>query len=342
MTSKPNIIDFTRTRRSADSQPSVVLPQLVISAQRTAKHHLRQLLPDFFTRIDDNLFELADKAESNQQQTLYFDAMRETRRQKEVMQKSYFEALSQGFEEALVQTSPSRNNSAGLDQMGLMDDEQLEESLAISNMVSSAENRTKEELFGLTARLNYLIEDIEITKDNNPLQPKVLFEAFMPAVQTMDADIKVRLIIYKLFDKLVAQQIGAVYKTINADLVAAGVLPRIKSDIRKSENNSSRDDKKPANVAPNTSPEAPQQPGNMFDSLQQLLSMARVTPAMGTTESISNGGEFSTGSTNLAHEAGINSSAANNNVIAYAPQEVITALSQLQITDSSPLQQFGS
>ena len=210
MSTSHNIIDIHQGRRASEPKRSITLPQLAVSAQRTAKHHLHQLLPDFFSRIDDSLFDLADKAENNQQQTLYFDAMREVRLQKDIMQKTYFEALSAGFADALAQGSTQKINATTsvLDQAGLMGDDDLEESLAITNMVSSAEIRAKEALYGLTARLNYLIEEIEITKDNNPLQPKVLFEAFIPAAKKMDADIKVRLVIYKLFDKFVKQLVN--------------------------------------------------------------------------------------------------------------------------------------
>lgn len=324
MSTNRNIIDFDLTRRANDPERAITLPQLAISAQRTAKHHLRQLLPDFFSRIDDSLFELADKSESNQQQTLYFDAMREARLENETMQKAYFEALSQGFDDALTKGLPAKVRASAADKMGLMDDDELEESLAITNMVSSAEIRNKEALYGLTARLNYLVEDIEITQENNPLHPRVLFGAFVPAVQKMDAEIKVRLIIYKLFDKFVAQEIGSVYDTINADLVSAGVLPRIKSAVQKSESDTTSQHADHAGQNTGTTTHSAKTPivsnaqaGNMFDSLQQLLSMTRATPANDTN-----------GPSNVT-----------SNVNAYAPQEVVTALSGLQINTDNLLQQ---
>ena len=344
---------MTQTRRARDSQRSITLPQLAISAQRTAKRHLQQLLPDFFSRIDDSLSELANKAENNQQQTLYFDAMREARLQKDIMQKVYFEALSAGFAAALAQGSTQQKSTSALDQVGLMGDDELEESLAITNMVNSAETRTKEALYGLTARMNYLIEDIEITKDNNPLQPKVLFEAFVPAAQKMDAELKVRLIIYKLFDKFVAQNVGAIYDEINADLFAAGVLPRIKSAIRKSENDPVNQYATPAGRATSTASNSenavnPQsdtpfpdtdQPGNMFNSRQQLLSMSRAAPethaARDTDSGTTGGGVFSAGAT--ASPNGADAQPVNN-VITYAPQEVLTALSHLQINNDDIFQ----
>jgi Protein of unknown function (DUF1631) len=379
-----NILDFTTTSHgSTDRSPetkmqTIRLPQLVISAQRSARHHLRKLLPEFFARIDDSLFDLADKAENNQQQTLYFDAMREVRLQKDAMQEIYFESLTQGFEDALSQTKHPKE--ASLEQVGLVDDEQLEESLAITNMVSSAETRFKDALFALTSRLNFLIEDIDINEDNNPLSPKVFFQAFVPAANKTEGNIKVRLVIYKLFDKLVAQKMGPVYDSINADFIAAGVLPRIKNSIQKSKSAAAAEDKHTSSVSEdmNTAAgdiaetEGAPQSDNIFGVLQQLLSMSRTAPAMagiptagGTTGGIpapaisgeayagipaggvaqpgfsANAG-YATG-TGAENNAANGTESSNNtpilhNPVHYAPQQVLSALTQLQNTQPVLLQ----
>ena len=350
MSKQRNIIDFTPSRRSTSSESGITLPQLVISAQRTIKHQLRQLLPTFFSRIDDSLFDMADKAENNQQQTLYFDAMREVRLQKNTMQDAYFKALIEAFQHSPGHDAIPQIKTAGsLDQVGLVEDEQLEESLAITNMISSAESRYKEALFGLTARLNFLIEDIEITKDNNPIRPEVLFNAFIPAVKLMDTDIKVRLVIYKLFDKFVAQKIGSMYDNVNADLIASGVLPRIKSTVRKSEDDYTNPHTAiPANAAlpmNNTSSESgapqrmpgfdPNQSEGMFNSLQQLLSMTRAVPVAGavTPEMAAGGVADGTGTVPTTGDE-----ITNGNAVTYAPQQVLTALSQIQASGDSVLQ----
>ncbi len=361
MSKQRNIIDFTPTSRSTSSEPGIILPQLVVSAQRTIKHQLRQLLPTFFSRIDDSLFDMADKAESNQQQTLYFDAMREIRLQKDAMQDAYFKALIETFQHSLNHdTVPQIKTAGSLDQIGLMEDEQLEESLAITNMVTSAESRYKEALFGLTARLDFLIEDIEITKNNNPLHPEALFNAFIPAMKLMNADIKVRLVIYKLFDKFVAQKIGPMYDNVNADLIASGVLPRIKSTVRKSGDDytSPHTATTPANTSlpmDNISPEAgtpqrmpvfdPNQAEGMFNSLQQLLSMTRVAPVAGGIPDNTVAGSVTTGMVagGVTDGTGITTATEDEitrgNAVTYAPQQVLTALSQIQASGDSVLQQ---
>ena len=350
-----NIIDFDPHRRPASAEQTIRVPQLVVSAQRTAKHFLRELLPECFASIDDSLFALADKAENNQQQALYFDAMRETRLQKDNMIKAYFEALEAGFDASLrADTGNQYHASASLDQIGLVEDEQLEESLAVTNMSGNAENLYREALFALTARLNFLFDELEITSDNNPLRPEVLCEAFTGAIKQTDADIKVRLIIYKLFDKFVVQKLGPMYDTLNADLVAAGVLPRIRSTIRKSEHEpvagAGADMQKPLNdelaamTDTDTNPDPSQ---DMFSALQQLLSRQRgAGPASaGGVGAGSVGGGATTGIPGAGvataglpgGEVGEAGTGGISGGATYATSDVLTALSRLQTSDTVQL-----
>jgi hypothetical protein len=338
MVKHKNIIDFNSNRRSTPVESAVAVPQLVTSVQRTVKHHLKELLPKFFSQIDNSLFDLADKAESNQLQTLYFDAMREIRLQHDLMQKIYFNALESGFKLSLSQAVITSHSNDKLDKVSLVEDEQLEESLAISNMANAADNAYRQALSDLTARLNFLIEGTEITKENSPLRPEVLCNAFSVAAGCMNTEIKVRLVVYKLFDKVVIQQLGEMYDTINADLIASGVLPRIKSAVYKPDNSpshdktvessSSQDNSDPKNdsVAINNSTQKIMNTAdNVFTSLQQLLSEQR-GESDGSDSGIQN---------NQISEDGIKS----KETYSYTPEDVVAALSQLQISAEAALLQ---
>jgi hypothetical protein len=325
MVKHKNIIDFDANRRSAPVENAVPVPQLVASAQRTAKHYLKELLPKFFSQIDNSLFNLADKAESNQQQTLYFDAMREIRLQHELMHKIFFSALDSGFKLSLSQAVITPHNNGKLDQAGLVEDEQLEESLAISNMANAADNTYRQALSDLAARLNFLIDKTEITKDNSPLRPEIFCDAFLVSAGCMNTEIKVRLVVYKLFDKVVIQQLGDMYDGINADLIAAGVLPRIKNTINKSDSNPSdattpntnlhndTRSKADSNTHTQVQTSATDVTDNVFSSLQQLLSKQR--------EGLESG---------IAIDSPI-SAENSTNAFSYTHHDVVSALSQLQI-----------
>ena len=334
------------------------LPALVVATRRTAKHHLKKRLPAFFSQVDDSLFALADKAENNQLQNLYFDAMREVRLKKDAMTNAYRSRLDALFNESLggSATQPGTPEELGpLDQVGLVGDEQLEESLALTNMISSADMQYREALYALTARLDFLIDDQEIHKDNNPLRPHVICHAFTAAVDELDSDLRIRLVIYKLFDKHVVQQLDDMYSAINADLVAAGVLPRIKTPAQRSAERNATAQRSESEIIAEIASAMNQQEtaetsadaapaGNLFASLQHMLSQQRSLtgavpaggqpvgggpagmapggmPALGTSAVAGHGGNVSTGETGDG-TAGI--------ALYYAPQDIVSALSSLQ------------
>ena len=342
MVKQKNILDFDSSRRTTPVESSIPVPQLVASAQRTAKHYLNELLPNFFSQIDNSLFDLADKAENNQLQTLYFDAMREIRLQHDLMHKIYFNALDSGFKLSLSQAVITPQANEKLDQASLVEDEQLEESLAISNMANAADNTYRQALTDLTARLNFLIEKTEITKYNSPLRPEVLCNAFLVAAGCMNTEIKVRLVVYKLFDKVIIQQLGDMYDAINSDLIASGVLPRIQTAAYKPDNSTTdgsiavtktQSDQSQDNDGPGThsklrsdvTPEFINTAENVFSSLQQLLSKQRGEPD----------------ENDLADPDNENSenNTSSNKTFSYTPEDVVSALSQLQISTETALLQ---
>ncbi len=326
------------------------LPALVVATRRTAKHHLKKRLPAFFSQVDDSLFALADKAENNQLQNLYFDAMREVRLKKDAMTSAYRSRLDALFNESLGGSAaqPDTPEELGpLDQVGLVGDEQLEESLALTNMISSAETQYREALYALTTRLDFLIDDQEIGKDNNPLRPHVICHAFTAAVDELDSDLRIRLVIYKLFDKHVVQQLDDMYSAINADLVAAGVLPRIKTPAQRSAERNAGTPRSESDIiaeiasamsqqeGAETSADAPPA-GNLFASLQQMLSQQRgltgAVPAGGPPLTTDQAGMAPNGTAGLGGNAGNGEAGDGTAGIAlyYAPQDIVSALSSLQ------------
>lgn len=341
MAKQRNIVDFHSHQKSAQVMPKLTLPQLVISAQRRSKHYLKLLLPKFFSQADDSLFNLAEKAENNQEQTLYFDAMRELRLQQEAMQKNCLKAFEEGFHTALLPQKNAPVSTQSMDGISLIGDEQLEVSLAISNMANNADSLFRDDLHGLTARLDFLIEDIEITKTNNPLRPEVFCQAFVDAAECMSTDIKIKLVIYKLFDKFVAQQLGDMYQEINADLITAGVLPRIKSTIIKSESEvmvrnpaaSSSYDAKSERIndqAPGSSARPVDEAQisslspdtDLFSALQELLHSQRLAPSATTRVN------QETSTTHIDGENNVYPVDAEN--LHYRSEDVLSALTQLQ------------
>ncbi|WP_455203542.1 DUF1631 domain-containing protein [Kaarinaea lacus] len=229
-----NVINFTVSGNHG-SPITGSIPELLKSSKRIANKQLRARMETMFNNVDDCLFEYADKAENNQQQMLYFDAMRDIRINKSAMIDRFFQAFEQQFDQFFSRGGTSRfpqvsiNSSGG--SLGLVEDDDLEESLAITNMASRVYAECRESLSAMVQRMNEVYPQGEFTKEENPLSPKQLCDACAQAIGVLEAELEIKLIVYKLFDKFVIQNIVKLYEEVNQIFVAAGVLPTIKYKV---------------------------------------------------------------------------------------------------------------
>jgi len=75
-------------------------------------------------------------------------------------------------------------------------------------------------------RLDSLVPQ-KVYHKNNPLGPDAVCHAFVEAAKSLDADIKAKLVLFKLFDQYVVNDLGETYRTLNDTLIEQGVLPSL-------------------------------------------------------------------------------------------------------------------
>ena len=231
MNNSSKVVAFA-AKASGASQTPLLGKQLKV----TATKHLQKLFQQMFDHLDDFLFDRVDKGASHTDQNIYFEAMRHLRLKKQAMHDVFLAKFATGFNDSLKATEKTTTLNAftkdALDNLLLVNDDELEESLAISNMVAKARSLHKEPLFALEQRCKVIFNGIrEITADNLPVGPGVICHAFKGAVKILDVEIKVKLIAYKLLDRYLVQELGACYYELNKLLAEAGVLPTIRLHI---------------------------------------------------------------------------------------------------------------
>lgn len=190
-----------------------------------------------FDKVDDTLFERADKAVSDNEQTIYFDAMREIRRRRSEIEKRTRQLFLERFAEVLKRkpgdaTTSSRAGDSGL-SLSLIEHEDLEESLAASSMASKVRSTCHRELFELEKRLQLILRRKELKNEDNPIGPEVICGAFRDACHDIDVDVKAKLIVLKLFDKLAIPGLQALYQAINQYLIKNKILPTISHQVKR-------------------------------------------------------------------------------------------------------------
>jgi hypothetical protein len=188
-----------------------------------------------FDNVDTQLFERAERADNSTDQNTYFDAMRIIRLRRSIAQEHFTICIEQTFNIDCI-TNDQRNENlivaTDLENLSLVEDDNLEEDLATNSMVVKAVRDNRDNLSQLNQRLSYLYNGLTITTLNNPMGPTALCNSFASAVNSLEAEIKVKLLIFKLFDIHVINQLSEFYEKSNHQLVELGILPNLKVNYK--------------------------------------------------------------------------------------------------------------
>lgn len=198
----------------------------------SAIDHIKKSLTRLFETTDDALFEMAEKSDSNAAQTDYFSSMREIRKQRLHIERRFKKEFTKNFSELKtgkpVKALEPDAEELQHENLSLVDESQLEETLAVSNMVSKAENKLSQSLFALNERLTVINGGDTIDMTNNPVGPALLCNAFFEASKELDVVIDLKLVFFKLFEKHVMNELAELYDDLNDQLATAGVLPQLR------------------------------------------------------------------------------------------------------------------
>nr|WP_313402562.1 DUF1631 domain-containing protein [Pseudomonas sp.] len=283
---------------------------LVQACRKLVMNRLAEHLGGVFGQVDDTLFECAEKAENNKVQTLFFDSMREIRRQRPQIERSYHQKIASNFSDFLDGKLQNQTQAeVDPEQLALVQNEDYEETLQVTNMVSRVKARCTQPLFALDQRLALLNNGQKLGEDSNPFGPQAIAQAFREALAPCPFPLQIKTILYMLFDKHVMQSLDSLYGALNQRLIDAGVLPNLKYNAQINPSVSrpaAAKPEQPANKPPATgtpttnagpalldldlSAPPPSDPGALFSGLSSLLDEHRHShpeaPLLGGTRSI--------------------------------------------------------
>lgn len=207
------------------------LPVALIQVRDKAAQQLKLALQALFDNADDTLFEMADRAASNAEQNGFFEAMRDLRLKRKSIERGFLQKIFESFatlnQYEVGKVAPPLG-TVSFESLSLVQDDVLEESVALDAMVARVLSRDGVALTHLTTRLNTLISQ-KLEDKSNPLGPRALCEQFMALCAGLGVEIRVKLIVLKLFEKYVLADLDQLYAAANQQLVELGVLPELKS-----------------------------------------------------------------------------------------------------------------
>ncbi|TDT38482.1 uncharacterized protein DUF1631 [Halospina denitrificans] len=236
MSEQPGIHSVSST---LGAQADNRLPREIRQVWETVAPGLADLLGSALDAIDDSLFELANGARSNNDQNRYFETMREVRIKRKGIEKQFQEGLANLFRHPPASDISRRHEKppqpVSAHSLSLVDNDDLEEQVAINAMTNKAVVSFQGTLLPLQTRLTSLYPGHNKDSPVNPLAPEPLSNLFREACSDLDIQIRERLILLKHFDRYVLASLGLVLDEANRILIQAGVVPNFHYEARKSE-----------------------------------------------------------------------------------------------------------
>ncbi|TVT47688.1 MAG: DUF1631 domain-containing protein, partial [Sedimenticola thiotaurini] len=148
---------------------------LVISDEELAHTFFEEKLDQMFEKVEPVMIDFASKAEADNAQTVFFDAISYIENQREILTKAFFKGLKEGFDDyiqgrPIVYPRPIIETDDA-SRIGIVDNNDLEIHIAIQAMITKAKNKNHQALYQLVQRLSVLRQGKKIAGHDVPACP---------------------------------------------------------------------------------------------------------------------------------------------------------------------------
>jgi hypothetical protein len=226
-----NVIPL-RAPDSPDLSQHAQFEHLLEECRDLTRERLSQSLAGMLDKAADTLWELSKATQDRDTQKLYMEAKEKLLPQRKVMEERFRSRYLTEFDNRAGQARKAKPSfSDYIDtslELGLVGEDDLNESLNVNEMAGKLRGYCEEELVALDQRVGVLLGDANLQADNNPFSPRAICDAFKHASRDIEPDVRIRMVLVKLFDDHVLDDVRSIYKAVNALLVQRSILPTIR------------------------------------------------------------------------------------------------------------------
>ncbi|MGH8430794.1 MAG: DUF1631 family protein, partial [Solimonas sp.] len=177
-----------------------------------------------FSGADDLLFDMSEKAQNNDQQRVYFDTMRALRLGRAKIAEQYETCIRESFDQQTGAPAEAETGAVDFDNLALLDSDELEESLAVANMANKADNTCRNAMLELDRRFEWLSRHSPLKVSSQAIAPLGFCNAFRTSIKLLDTEFSIKLVLYKLYERLVLGDLMPLYAEILVLMDRMGVL----------------------------------------------------------------------------------------------------------------------
>ncbi|MGB5396151.1 MAG: DUF1631 family protein, partial [Gammaproteobacteria bacterium] len=209
-----NVISFEKPGEKSHAR-------LIEQMHNSINEHLIEHFSNMLVKAPDILNRKAESCKNHDDQSRYFALLSHLQHHRDNINRSFFIALNEKLRPASQQTEDEP------EELSLVSEDEMEEMVAITTMHARAMNQYGDDVNHLETRLEYLEISTSTDIEKESLSPVRFAEVFQTTLKSETLELKDRLELFVLFDMEVISKLGALYSTLNALLIKAGVMPKI-------------------------------------------------------------------------------------------------------------------
>jgi hypothetical protein len=239
------------------------------ACRELALTRMTKALAGMLDRLEDDLFELAEKAIDRDVQNTYLDARTQAREKRPEIEGAFRRHFVEFFNRKVEGDAKAKPQAEPLGELTLVEDDDLEERIAVRDMSRKLEAACETELFPLSQRMGFLLERPDLDDEANPLAPATVCAALKDACDQINASFKVRLALLRQLERYTEVELQGLYRDVNVHLVERRILPDVRHGVRRAAPSAPK--VTPPSASPTPTAPAPTNPQDIFGTLAQLL-----------------------------------------------------------------------
>ena len=191
------------------------------NTQSIIHDYFQKQFQSLFENIDDAFFDQADKAANNNEQASFFDAMRIIRKERQSIENNYYKATLDRYREFWLpknKSNQTKQQNQSIFQLSLVTDDALEQNIAINDMIKKGETHHHDFSDFFEYRFAYFQNQHRLDSEKNPVCISSICKNFQQIIDPIDINIEAKLVIYKLFERFIVNQLAEMYESLSQKL----------------------------------------------------------------------------------------------------------------------------
>jgi len=199
---------------------------LVNEIRKRVTTYLEKQVSTMLTSADKELFEMSNSAISNEDQTRYFELMKQLRNIRNILSQNFIKNIVKYLKPYTQVEAEDIDSKNDLDELSLVDQQDMEDMVLIKSISDQTAGAYREKLSHLQLRFEDLaLKTTEIfVKD--ALAPGNICQSFNDSMGII-FDMRSKKDLFKLFQSHTLSALGIMYDDINRLMIENGILPHI-------------------------------------------------------------------------------------------------------------------